>query len=322
VLRLLREGAKVRVVDNLERGRLENLRSAQNRIKFHRLDLMKKADCEKAVKDMEIVFHLASKVGGIKYYMDRPMEVMAANLLIDTQMYLASIRAGVQRYFYASSAHVYPIELQQSPDVAPLKEEDAVPANPHLTYGWSKLIGEKLIEAGNKQQNTMRTAVVRLIGVYGKNQDIDLESASAIPVFIRRAIEYPDRKPFVVWGTGEETRSYCYIDDVVNALLLCIEMLDKYESIGPINLGSEERISITDLLKEIVQLSGKQIELVFDQSKSASIWGQAVDCSKARKILGVWGPQTSLPLGLNKTYKSIESRIFGQRLISVNKEKK
>lgn len=142
-------------------------------------------------------------------------------------------------YLFASSAHVYPIDLQMTPDAPPIIEAQAYPANPELSYGWAKLMGEKLILYSIEQGCTTCAAIPRLIGAYGPNQDLELATGSAIPVFCRRAIEYPKRSPFVVLGTGDETRSFHFISDTVDALLLAVEKLTDHKVLGPFNLGAE-----------------------------------------------------------------------------------
>lgn len=311
VERLLEMGASVRVVDDLSRGSLDNLEGCLEGVQFWQRNLTSKEACVDACCDREVVFHLAARVGGISYYLQRPYEVIAENVLMDILVLQAALECGVQRYLYASSAHVYPGELQQRPDSAPLREEDALPAHPGLSYGWAKLLGEKQVEYAVQQEEGMRAAIVRLIGVYGRNQDTDLATASAIPAFVRRAIEYPRRKPFIILGSGEETRSYCYVEDVVSAMLLAVERLDQHQLLGPLNIGSEERIKINDLAKEVIARSGKDIEIVHDLSHETITWGQALDCSKARQILDGWRPRVSLRQGLRATYTHIECRLNG-----------
>lgn len=312
--RLVELGATVRAVDNLERGKLENIRSTINQIEFFERDLREKYACEEVCRSMDVVIHLASKVGGIKYYLQKPGQLILQNAQIDSFMLQASLQHGVDRYLYASSAHVYPIDRQLSPDASPLVEEDSVPAHPDLSYGWAKLLGEKQIEYSIAEGTKLKAAIVRLVGVYGENQELDLETGSAIPVFMRRAIEYPDHGPFVIWGTGEETRSYCYIDDVVEGLLRAVENLNTHQLLGPLNLGNEGRIRMGELAERIVQISGKEIEIIRDTSKPTLIWGQAVSCAKARKVLGGWEPRVSLDEGLRKTYGHLAKRLAKQQV--------
>ncbi len=308
VRRLLTEGAALRVVDNLERGRLDNLGNALPHIEFRRHDLRSAALCQKCCEGIEVVIHLASKVGGIGYYRERPGDVFRANTLIDLNVWSAAISAAVPYYFYASSAHVYPGELQQCPDAPLIREAQACPANPGLSYGWAKLAGEKLILYDLAQNCATRAAIARIIGAYGPHQDFDLATGSAIPVFCRRAFEYPRNAPFVVLGTGRETRSYHFVSDSVEAILRSVRKLENATCVGPFNLGSEERLTIRELVRAVIEISGKDINVVWDNSPTL-IWGQALDCSLAARLLDGWRPQVSLQQGLKACYAHIGDRL-------------
>lgn len=310
--RLLKEGARIRGVDNLERGKLDYLGSVLDKIEFRQASLLDQSVCHEICQDMDIVFHLASKVGGIGYYLSHPSDVLMQDVLMDAFMLEGAQKANVERYFYSSSAHVYPIELQQEIQAPCIREEQAIPAHPELSYGWAKLIGEKQIEYAIAQGTTLRGVIFRLIGVFGPNQDLDLATGSCIPVFTRRAIEYPQRQPFTILGTGKETRSYCYIDDVLDAMLLAMEKLDDVQLLEPLNIGSDELISIGDLAKTIIEISGKDISLDYDTSHKTVIWGQLLDCSKARELLVGWEPKISMREGLERVYPEIERRLCGQ----------
>lgn len=308
VERLVALGAHLRVADNLERGRIHYIAPYLSDIEFVQSDLTDKNACFEACKDMQVVVHLACKVGGIKYYLERPAEVLSHNILMDAFMVQAAEACGVERYLYASSAHVYPIELQQRSDPPPLREEEALPANPGLSYGWAKLLGEKQLEYTVAQGSALKAAILRFIGVYGKYQDMDLDRGSAIPVFIRRAIEYPRRRPFIILGSGNETRSYCYIGDVLDAMLLSVEKLDTQQLIV-LNIGSESLVRMQDLAREIIAISGKDIEILNDLCHQTIIWGQVLNCSKARALLDGWEARTPLEEGLRRTYTHIEQRL-------------
>lgn len=309
VRRLVSLGARVTVADNLCRGRLENLGESLEAIDFARVDLTEREACLKVCADVEIVFHLASRVGGIGYYLERPGEVITQNVLIDALMLWAALECGVRRYVYASSAHVYPIELQLTPDAPPLREEQALPAHPTLSYGWAKLLGERELLYVIEEGRPIRGAILRLFGIYGENQDTDLATGSAIPVFIRRAIEYPRRKPFIIRGSGEETRSYCYAEDAIDALLMAAQKLDEQPCLGPLNIGSGERIRVIDLAREIIAISGKEIEIENDPSHPTPIWGQVPDCSRAYEVLDRWQPKVPLREGLTRVYRHTLERL-------------
>jgi GDP-D-mannose 3',5'-epimerase len=258
-------------------------------------------------EDKDIVIHLASKVGGIGVYLDKPYDVMKTNMEMDANVLKAVLEHKIDTYFYASSAHIYPKELQMVADSPMIKESDAYPANPELTYGWAKLIGEKSIEAAIVENDWLKAAIARFIGIYGPNQDYGLETGSVIPVFSHRAIKYPE-VPFKVWGTGKETRSYCYIDDALDCIEKMIEAMDTKQLVGPYNVGKGERCTIKDIAKTAVEISGKDIEVEWDTNKKTVIWGQWCDVSKVKEELG-WEAQTSLKDGMANVYNNIKNRI-------------
>ena len=299
---LLALDAKVRVADSLERGRLESLRPWLDRIEFVQADLLERAACREACEGVDTVFHLASRVGAIGYYAAHPASVLADNCSIDANVLMAAAHSGVGRYVYASSVFVYPAELQRDPNAPALKEGQALPANPPNAYGWAKLFGEKLLQGATSEHPSLRGAALRLIGVYGPQQSLDLERGSIIPVIVRRAIEYPRGQPFTIRGTGLETRSYCYVGDVLRALLTAAEKLDSHTFLGPVNVGSETRITIIDLARMIVSLSGKDIEIVLTPAETL-VWGQAVDCSEALRLLDEWRPEMPLSEGLRRVFE-------------------
>ena len=307
---LVNRGARVTVVDNLERGRKENLGQVLDRIDFFPLDLREPGAAFGLCKGMDAVMHLASKIGGIDYYMHRPHDVIEANLLMDGNVLDGVLRRSVPHYFYASSAHVYPVGLQTASRVQPIKENQALPAHPGLSYGWGKIMGEKRIEFAKAQGAPLRASMARIVGAYGPNQDYDLQTGSAIPVFIRRAAEYPRLSPFQVRSTGEERRSYCFVDDVVDGIIRSTEKLNQTETVGPFNLGAEGSITIRDLARMIVEISGKDIPLTYHLHQRAPIQKQEFDCSLAAQLLDGWRPKVSMRDGLKACYRDIEARLI------------
>lgn len=306
---LVKSGADIIIVDNLERGKMEFIEDIYDSITFHMGDLKNKIFCNKMFSlDIDIVIHLASKVGGIGYYTEKPYEVINEMLQIDSNVLESVLVNNIQRYFYASSAHVYPIELQGTPDSVAITEHQAYPANPELSYGWAKLIAEKQIEYACKENPKLHSAMARYIGIFGPNQDYALETGSVIPVFTHRSIKHPVI-PFSVWGTGQETRSYCYIDDALVCTKRMIEKMDEKQIVGPYNVGKQERIKIEDIAKKIIEISGKDIIIEFDETKETLIWGQRCDCSKAKQELDGWHATTPLEIGLKRVYDHIEKRI-------------
>ena len=306
---LVATGARVTVVDNLERGTKEALRAVWAEIAFHQVDLLDQQAAFQVCANQDVIFHLASKVGGIGYYTRKPFEVIEANLKMDGNVLGAVLAREVPFYFFASSAHVYPIELQADAGAPPIRENQVLPAHPELSYGWAKLIGEKRIEYALEEGKPVRASVARIIGAYGPNQNCDLATGSAIPVLIRRAIEYPRLSPFRVLGTGKETRSYCFVEDIVAGIMTSTEQLTDQPCVGPFNLGAEGRVSIGELARTIVEISGKEIAIEFDSSHPTRIWGQALDCSLAARLLGGWRPAVGLREGLQVCYRDIERRL-------------
>jgi nucleoside-diphosphate-sugar epimerase len=309
---LVAAGARVTVADNLARGAKEPLGAVWAEIAFQQVDLLDQQAAIQVCAGQDVVFHLASKVGGIGYYTRRPFEVIEANLRMDGNVLDAVLAREVPFYFYASSAHVYPIELQSDAQAAPIREDQALPAHPELSYGWAKLMGEKRIEYALAEGKPVRASIARVIGAYGPNQDFDLATGSAIPVLIRRAIEYPRLNPFRVLGTGKETRSYCFVGDIVAGIMMSTERLAERPSVGPFNLGAEGRVSIGELAQTIVDISGKEIAIAFDSSHPTLIWGQALNCSLASSLLRGWRPVVGLREGLELCYRDIERRLIVQ----------
>jgi len=306
---LLNNNAKITIVDNFERGKMEFIEDISSSVDLIVGDLKNKSFCKQVFsKDIDIVIHMASKVGGIGYYTSKPYEVINEMLKIDSNVLESVLENNIHRYFYASSAHVYPIELQGTPDSVAITEDQAYPSNPELSYGWAKLIAEKQIEYACKENPNLRVAMARYIGIFGPNQDYALETGSVIPVFTHRAIKYP-KVPFSVWGTGQETRSYCYIDDAVECTKRMIEKMEVKQIVGPLNVGKQERIKIEDIAKKVIEISEKDIIIEFDTTKETLIWGQWCDCSLAKQELDGWEATVSFEEGLKKIQQDLLRRI-------------
>jgi nucleoside-diphosphate-sugar epimerase len=304
VNRLLDKGYKITVIDNLERGKLEFL---PKNITFHNVDLRNYSEIKDLFENQDCVIHLASKVGGIGTYTNKPYDIMSSNILIDSNVLKAVIDNKINKYFYASSAHIYPKSLQTISNSPLIYEEQAYPADPELSYGWAKLIGEQNILSAVKEYNFLNAAIARFIGIYGPNQDFNLDTGSVIPVFSHRAIKYPNID-FKIWGTGLETRSYCYIDDTLDGIELMINKMNNINLVGPLNIGKEERVTISEIAETIVDISEKNIKIEYDKTKETVIWGQWCSCQKAEEVLG-WRANTTLKEGITKVYNDIKNRL-------------
>jgi len=311
VKRMVNKGYNVTVIDNLERGKLEFIQDILDKITFVQADLRDFQAVESCFKNQDCVVHLASKVGGIGTYLSKPYEVMNSNITMDSNVLKGIIENKIEKYFYASSAHIYPKELQTIPNSPLIEETQAYPSNPELTYGWAKLIGEISLESAVKEYPFLKAAIARFIGIYGPNQDFGLDTGSVIPVFSHRTIKYPEI-PFNVWGTGKETRSYCFIEDTLDCMELMINKMNDLELVGPLNVGKEERISIKAISDIVVKTSNKNINVEFDTSKDTVIWGQWCSCQEAKNILG-WEAKTTLEEGIKVVYDDIKNRLNENR---------
>ncbi len=298
--RLLDLGAKVRVADDFSRGSEENIRPFLKQITLHRVDLTKLDNCLKSTKGAEYVFHLAASVGGIHYITKENVGGSTPSLLMNTNMLEAARQCDVKRFLFASSACVY---RERSASMNKFREEDAYPANPLTTYGWSKLMGEIQCRSYFLDYG-IKSSVARIFNAYGENESLDLKSAHVIPSMIRRAILYP-KEGFRVFGDGKQERAFLYVQDCVDGLIRFMERITDAE---PVNLGSEEVISIGDLAWKIIELSGKGIEIEYDPSGPQGTHRYSADTTRMRDLLD-WTPTTSLQGGLRKTFEWARARL-------------
>jgi nucleoside-diphosphate-sugar epimerase len=303
---LIHQGSIVRVADNLERGRMENIQHLLDKIDFRRIDLRSPMNCDEAVQNIDVVFHLAAKLGGIEYMSPdagSQAEIYDSNILMNTLMLEAARRANVDRYLYCSTACVYPMEKQDNPDVPPLKEEDAYPANPESTYAWAKLMGEIQAKWYAKEYG-MKTSTVRMFNVYAEHEDLNPRTAHVIPALVRKAVLYP-KVPFVVYGTGNQTRSFLYADDAVRGIVSTCSIISDG---GVVNIGSDQRVTIRELAEQIIRISGKKIAATYDPSKPSGAMGRAANWDKASRLLG-WKPAVPIYDGLSRFYDWAEKTL-------------
>ena len=301
--RLLELGANVRVADDFSRGSEENIQRFRNHITLHKADLTILDNCLEAVNGAEYVFHLAASVGGIHYITKHNVGGSTPSILMNTNMLEAARRCDIKRFLFASSACVYR-EKQSSLNI--FKEEDAYPANPLTTYGWAKLLGEIQCKSYYLDYG-IRSSSVRIFNAYGEKENLDPKSAHVIPSLTRKAVLYP-REGFRVFGDGKQERAFLYVRDCVEGLIRC---MDRSTTSEPLNLGSEELVSIGDLASRILRLSGRQIEVEYDEAGPQGTHRYCADMTKMRKTLD-WIPPTSLKEGLRRTYEWVNKKLCGQ----------
>jgi len=270
---------------------------------FLELDLRKYGNAKKAVKGMDRVFHLAANMGGIGFITKVGANVMRDNVLMNTSMVEACRKNGVERILFSSSACAYPTFRQTNPDVKPLKEEDAWPADPDNFYGVEKLFTEKMMEAYRRDYD-LGVRISRQHNIYGSHGTYDGGREKAPAALCRKVALAKDGDSITVWGDGKQTRSFLYIDDAVRALTLLMES----SFTKPLNVGSDRLVTIDELAQIIIRISGKKLVLRHDTSKAVGVIGRNADLRIIKYVLD-WKPKVSLEDGLEKTYSWIHEQV-------------
>lgn len=313
VKRLVLEGWEVSVVDNLWRGRIENLHDNSGRPvidlekRFFQLDLREAAQAEAVIGRAAYIVHLADIVAGIDYVFHNQGEIFRANNQINSNVFAACRKAGSERIkglIYVGTACSFPQSRQSSLTPTPLREEELFPAWPESAYGWSKLMGQLEIDYLEKETG-IPCCTLMLHNVYGTPTDFE-DRSQVIPALIRKAIMYP-KAPFSVWGSGQQSRAFLHLDDVISAILTA---LHRGWGHGAIQIGPATSTSIRELADMIVAISGKTMPVVFDTERPEGDKARCADYSKAKAQLG-WEPRVPLEAGLARTYSWIETRMRG-----------
>jgi GDP-D-mannose 3',5'-epimerase len=270
---------------------------------FDLLDLRAPENCLAATKGVDEVYQLAADMGGIGYITAFRADVARNNVLINAHMLEASHQQGVGRYFFSSSACIYPMYRQESPDVTPLKEEHAYPADPEEGYGWEKLYAEKLCQY-YREEGKIPTTVARFHNIYGPLGTYDGGREKAPAAISRKVASTPDGGDIEVWGDGAQTRSFTFVDDCVEG----IHRIARSDHPQPLNLGTDELISVDGLVDLVCRIAGKTLHKRHDTSKPQGVRGRNSDNSQLREVLD-WEPGTRLESGLRDTYAWIESQV-------------
>jgi nucleoside-diphosphate-sugar epimerase len=280
------------------------------------LDLSEEKNCQRAVAGAFEVYNLAADMGGMGFIERFRVECLRS-ILINTHLIEAAWRAGVERYFYSSSACAYNVKLQEDPHCRALKESDAYPAWAERGYGWEKLLSEMFCQEYWAERG-LKTWIARFHNVYGPWGTWDGGREKAPAAISRKVIEAKDtgKKEIVIWGDGTQTRSFMYIDDCLKGLDLIMRCEDLIAT--PINLGTSELIAINDLVSLIEGIGGIKLERRYDLTAPRGVAGRNSDNTFIKKMLG-WEPGTPLREGLKPTYKWIEeqyhARKAGQRTV-------
>ncbi len=267
------------------------------------LDLRSLENCLKATENIDKVYNLAANMGGIGFITEIGAEVMHDNTLINIFMLEAARQNKVKRYLFTSSACVYPTYRQTNPNIEGLKEEDAYPADPDNFYGWEKLYTEKICEAYQRDYG-MDIRVLRYHNIYGPEGTYEGGREKSPAALCRKVATAENPGTIEIWGDGEQTRSYCYVDDAVKGTIALME--SDYDR--PINIGSDRLVSINELADIIIKISGKKLVKAYNPSAPQGVRGRNADLALVKKVLK-WQPKVSLEKGLAKTYKWIEKQI-------------
>lgn len=278
--------------------------SASDADEFELLDLRRWENCQKATQGVEQVYALAADMGGMGFISSHHAQILYNNSLINLHTLEAARENGVSRYLYTSSACIYPEHLQEDANVTPLKESDAYPAYPQDAYGWEKLITERLCRH-YREDYGIETRTVRFHNIFGENGTWDGGREKA-PAALSRKIAHAKltgNHEIEIWGDGEQTRSFCYIDDCVEG----IYRLMKSDFAEPLNLGQDRMISINQLAEIVAHAAGIEITKKHIDGP-LGVRGRNSDNSKLREVLR-WEPGISLEDGLKKTYDWVEAQV-------------
>jgi len=290
---LVSRGAKVRVADDFSSGTRENLSNIKSEVEILEGNLKRWENADKATKDIEVVFHLAADHGGRGYISSHPASC-ATNMALQNIVFENAVKNGVERITFASSACVYPTDIQEgkkrlSEDLVSFDERGGAFSDEE--YGWAKLMGEMSLRAFHKQYG-VKASSVRIFTAYGPREN----ETHAIIALIAKAFIKQD--PFEIWGDGEQTRNFTYVDDIVTALVSASENITDG---GAVNAGIPDFISLNESAEAVFDLMGwrpKKIRYLKD--KPVGVRHRAADITRAKELIG-WEPKYSLREGLERT---------------------
>lgn len=286
-------GAKVRVVDDLSSGRLDNIQGhlTSGDVEFVQADLREPGVARLAVQNMNTVFHLAADHGG-RGYVDLHQAGPASNLFLAGSIFWEAYRAGVEKVVFASSGCVYPNFVQSNPDEEMYLSESLVkpPYDADNLYGWAKLMNELALKAYCREYG-MKAASCRYFTVYGPR---GVENHAVIAMIARAFI---GQNPFEVWGDGTQVRNWTFVDDIVRGTILAGERIDDGTAV---NLGTMERIRVIDAVQMILKYAGHDADLCFLPDMPTGPLNRVADNALAHKLLG-WQPEVAFQDGVKRT---------------------
>jgi len=279
---------------------------------FEILDLRRFDNCLVATRGVDEVYHLAADMGGIGYITAYHAEIARNSAMINLHTLEAARINQAKRFLFSSSACIYPQYLQKSPEVANLKEDDAYPAEPEEGYGTEKLFMEELCKYYHEDYG-FETRVVRFHNVYGPLGTYEGGKEKAPAAISRKVALAADGDEIEVWGDGQQTRSFMHVGDCVEG----IHRIVRSEYSQPLNLGTDELVTVNQLVDLVAEVAGKSVVKRHDLSKPQGVRGRNSDNTKLREVLG-WEPQIPLREGLVPTYRWIESELTKAQVVALS----
>lgn len=298
----VKSGDQVIIVDNLWRGKIENLTEDTQPVidletQFHHLDLTIPDVLDVLLSEVDYIVHLADIVAGIGFVFGNQGYIFRQNLLINSNVYESVRNSGkhLKGVMYVGTACSFPLDLQNSFEATPLEESQLFPANPESAYGWSKLMGQYELDLLGKELG-INTLSLIFHNVYGAPCDFG-ERSQVIPALINKVIENKG-EDLVVWGSGKQGRAFIHVNDIVDAICLALE---KGWGHSPLQIGPSICTSVKEIAENIIKISQKEISIQFDLSKPEGDLGRSANYEKAKRILG-WEPKVSIHEGLTELY--------------------
>jgi len=301
---LVEDNAEVTVADNLSRGRLENLALAMDRIRFRQVDLRHLDRCEEVSRGQEVILNLACPAFGVEYSMAHHGEMLTDTVLIGFNMLEAARRQKAKRFLVVSSSCVYADEVG-----IPTREEESTGGSPETVnrgYGWGKRMLELQGQYFAKEYG-MEVAIARPFNAYGIREPIEAEKAHVMPSLIRKVLEGHD--PVVVWGSGNQTRSFVHGKDIAEGLK---RITEHYAVADPVNVGHDQETTIRELVLKICTLTGSHPRLIFDTSKPEGAARKSADITKLREVTHGFQPQIPLEEGLKEFIDHFRGNVLNQ----------
>ena len=271
---------------------------------FFPVDLRSLELAKRATKGMDWVVTFAANMGGIGFITEKHADVAYDNVMINCNMLKSAVEENVKKFFFSSSACIYPVELQSDDrTVVFLKEKDAYPANPDSVYGWEKLYTEIMCKAFEKDYG-LNVRITRFHNIYGPYGTYEGGREKAPAALCRKVAVAKNGDSIEIWGDGNQIRSFMYIDDCCEAVYRLMTSNHK----EPLNIGTDVAVTINQLADMIIKISGKKLRKTYDKSKPVGVKSRNADLDELKKVLH-WNPKVSYKEGLEKTYSWISKMV-------------